>query len=336
MKDSLFFSILMAGFLPLMLAGKRILWRKFAKYAQKTSVTWDDLLLERLHAPTDLVVAIAAVTIAGHLAPEVLNSLPAVIYAIKILLIGSLFWITDRLVGIFFSTGVLSIAVTGSTRVLLVTILRVINLLIGLLIILDTVGISITPILASLGVGSLAVALALQDTLSNFFSGIYLLVDKPIAIGDNVRIDGGIEGKVVQIGWRCTHILLPSNNTVVIPNSKIASAHLTNFNLPTQEILIPVKVGVAYGSDLDRVERITVEVASEVMGKLYSGAESSPVVRFNELADSSINFNVFLQGREFDDQALLRHEFIKSLHQRFKSEGIEIPFPQTVVHMKPN
>ena len=120
---------------------------------------------------------------------------------------------------------------------------------------------------------------------------------------------------------------------VVIPNQKIASSIITNFSLPRRDMAISIPVGVAYDSDLEFVEKVTLEVANEVLARVDENVEQSPLVRYTEFADSSINFNVILHSSAFDSQFLLKHEFIKALTRRYREEGIDIPYPiRTVMH----
>jgi len=313
---------------------RRIFWRKITAYVKSTAVIWDDLLVERMNFPVRILLIITAIFLASPFAPDEVRADRATMPGMKIAIVFTIIWIVDRLISIFFHSSFFAASFTGSTRVLFITLTRVFFFAIGGLVFLDTLGISITPILASLGVGSVAVALALQDTLSNFFSGIYLLVDKPIRLGDFVQIDDSIEGTIIQIGWRSTHVRLLSNNTVILPNTKIASARITNFDMPEKEMSILINASVAYGSNLSKVEQVTIEVAQEVLKNTQGGVKNfQPFIRYNVLADSSINFTVILRGSQFVDQFLIKHEFIKALHDRFIREGIEIPFPQRVVHL---
>lgn len=204
----------------------------------------------------------------------------------------------------------------------------------GVLMILDTLKISITPILTALGVGGLAVALALQDTLGNLFAGIQILASRQVRIGDYIRLSSGEEGYVTDIRWRNTVLNALSNNAITIPNSKLASTITTNFNAPSKDLSVGVEVGVAYDSDLEKVERVTIEVARNVMRTVAGGVpEHEPSLRFHTFADSSIQFSVNMRGKEFTDQYLVKHEFVKQLTRRYRQEGIEIPFPVRTVLM---
>lgn len=198
----------------------------------------------------------------------------------------------------------------------------------GVLVFLDSVGISITPILASLGIGSLAVALALQDTLANLFAGIYMIAEKPVESGHFVRLEGGEEGYVTRVGWRSTHIRMLNDTMVVVPNAKLAGSVITNFSLPKAELAVTVDVGVDYGSELQYVEEVTLKVAREIMA-VVDGAQPGfePRVRYHTFGDSSIKFTVWLGARDFASGFAIRHEFIKHLHERYRNTGISLPFP---------
>ena len=198
----------------------------------------------------------------------------------------------------------------------------------GLLVILQYYGISIAPILTAAGVGGMAVALALQETLANIFSGLHLILSKQLRIGDYIRLNSGEEGRVTDITWRFTTIIpLGASSTIVIPNKTIAGANITNFSLPTQNINISIPIGVAYDSDLAAVERVTIETAKEVLARVDDNPNANPLVLYTDFGDSSINFNVILPSRIFDHQGMIKHEFIKAPTDRYRAEGIDIPYP---------
>jgi small-conductance mechanosensitive channel len=217
-----------------------------------------------------------------------------------------------------------TLPLTGLTRL----VLRGAIVGVGFLMVLNGLGVSITPILTALGVGGLAVALALQDTLSNLFAGLYIIAAGQVRLGDYVRLDSGQEGYVTDIGWRSTKIRMLANNLVLVPNAKLAQAMITNFDLPERDLAVLVDVGVDYASDLDHVERVTVDVAREVLRTVEGGVSAfEPFIRYHTFGDSSIQFTVILRGSQYVSQYALKHEFIKRLHRRYAAEGISIPFP---------
>lgn len=311
---------------------RRLIWKRLRAFAEKTPRTWDEDLLRALSFPLHALIFFLAVGVGLYAFPNKVQALPSVVNATKIIFILLAAWIVDRVSGVAIKNAALPGTVSEEARSLLVTGVRVLFFSVVLLVILDTLGISITPILASLGVGSIAVALALQDTLGNLFSGFYVLIDRPVRVGDYVLLSEGVEGTVRKIGWRSTRLELLTNNMVVVPNAKLSSAILTNFNLPLAECVLKVECGVAYESDLEHVEKVVLEVARELQRKsTFAVAEHEPVVRFLSFADSSITFNARLKAKSYPDTGPLRHEYIKMLHARFKKEGIDIPYPQRVI-----
>jgi small-conductance mechanosensitive channel len=201
-------------------------------------------------------------------------------------------------------------------------------LLVAALVVLQVLGIPITPALTALGIGGLAVALALQDTLSNLFAGLQILAARQIRPGDFVRLDNGDEGVVQDISWRNTLVVTLAGNTVIIPNSRLANTVVLNYQIPQPSLSVLVPVQVAYTSDLERVERITLEVARTVQQEVNGAVrEFEPLLRYQSFGESGINFTVILRAEDFSSVALLRHELIKRLYRRYREEGIEIPFP---------
>ncbi|MBI2090944.1 MAG: mechanosensitive ion channel family protein [Deltaproteobacteria bacterium] len=212
---------------------------------------------------------------------------------------------------------------------------KIVFVVVGGMIILDNLGISLTPLLTTLGIGSLAVAIALQDTLGNVFAGLYLKADRPIEIGHYVRLESGEEGYVTHIGWRSTRVRMLPNNMVVVPNSKLVQSNITNYYLPEKELAVLVQVGVHYDADLEKVERVTREVAREVLQTVPGGVPSfEPFIRYHTFNQSSIDFTVILRAKEFVDNFLIKHEFIKRLQARYAEEGIVIPFPIRTVYLR--
>jgi small-conductance mechanosensitive channel len=215
------------------------------------------------------------------------------------------------------------------------SLIRIVILGLVVLVILDRLNITITPFLASMGIGGLVIALALQDTLANFFAGLHIFGARPISVGNYIKLESGEEGYVSHIGWRNTRIRMLPNNTVIIPNSKVVNSQIINYYRPQREMAALVQVGVSYDSDLDHVERVTVDVAREVLQETSGGVkEFEPFIRYHTFDDFSINFTVILRVKEYVDKYLVTHEFVKRLHKRYKQEGIEIPFPIRTLEFK--
>lgn len=213
---------------------------------------------------------------------------------------------------------------------LLVNLARIAIVAMAALIILQSVGVKIAPLLAALGVGGLAVALALQDTLSNLFSGVLIIAGRQLRPGDFVGLDSGEEGYVVDVTWRNTTVRTLGNNMVIVPNSNIAQSNITNYYQPERQMSVIVPVGVSYSSDLQHVEDVTISTANDVMAGIEGGVpEFEPLIRFNNFGDFSIDFSVIMRTREVAQQYKIMHEFMKLLHKRYREEDIEIPYPVT-------
>jgi small-conductance mechanosensitive channel len=217
---------------------------------------------------------------------------------------------------------------------LLPNLARITVLSVGILIVLQSLGIAISPIIATLGVGGLAFALAMQQTLSNLISGILILASRQVRPGEFIRLSSGEEGYVEDINWRNTTIRALPNNMVIVPNSTLSSSTITNYYRPERQMSVVVPLGVSYDSDLSHVERVTIEVANEVMTEIEGGVpEFEPAIRYNNFGAYSIDFSAILRTREVTQQYLILHEFIKRVHARYREEGIRIPFPTTTLHV---
>ena len=230
--------------------------------------------------------------------------------------------IASRLVVIYGAHAMPGVTVSGLTQ----NIVRLVILLFGVLAILNGFGIEIRPMLAALGVGGLAVALALQEPLSNLFAGVFVTMSGQIRIGDFVRLDTGLEGRVADFNWRSTSLALPSGSTAVVPNAKLSQAIVTNFDLPSQEINVPVDVVVDYDCDAAEVEALALDVARGVQSSVEgASADFEPSVRFTAFGDVGLRATAVLRARSLGDQPAVRHEFISRLHAAFKQRGIAIP-----------
>jgi len=307
---------------------KSVVRRRLTAMAAGTSGQWDDVLVTELGKRVPLWCGLLGVYLAAGfwtLPPNVNNALTKSLFVLIVLsatfsAAAIVAWATRA----YGSTLQHALPLTSLTQ----TVVTGAVYTLGLLMILNGLGVSVTPILTALGVGGLAVALALQETLSNLFAGIYVAIAGLVRTGDYVRLDSGEEGYVADIGWRSTRIRLLANNMVLVPNARLAQAIVTNYYMPDCELAVLVEVGVDYASDLTRVERITCEVAKETLETVPGGIASfAPFIRYHTFGDSSINFTVILRAREYVDQYLLKHEFIKRLHERYTREGITIPFP---------
>lgn len=237
-------------------------------------------------------------------------------------------------------SGMLRIKATGTDTVIpsssiIGNIVRGIIYIIGLLIILQSQGISITPILTALGVGGLAVALALQPTLSNLFAGLQIIASGKINHGDFVKLSTGEDGYIDDITWRSTTIRGEADHTVIVPNSKLADMIVTNYYLPSRELSFSVEIAIGIENDLEFVEKLTKEIISETLKEAEGGVKDfEPVIRYFAVGDNRINLRAILRVQEYSYKFAVRHEFIKKLQRRFTQEGIKMALPAQAVYLK--
>jgi len=310
--------------------------KKLSEFALKSKSKIDDILIRSLRSVIVVWMTLVGVQISinvAPLSPKDVNLLEKIFLS---LLIFSIFRFLMRLLGEIFLVYSAKLNARLPAASIIKNAFKIFILSIGILIIFQTLGISITPIITTLGIGGLAVALALQDTLANLFSGFHIVATKRVKPGDYVKLDSGQEGYVVDVTWRDTVLRQLPNNYVIIPNSKLSSAVIVNYYRPQKLMNVLIEVGVDYSSDLEKVETVTVEVAREISQQVPGGDKTfEPFVRFHAFADSSINLTVYLRCKEYFDKFLLQHEFIKSLKKRYDQEGINIPFPiRTLIHKK--
>ena len=310
--------------------------RRAHKLAERTRFKWDDLLISSLRGVATTWSGAGGVYLAlnvGTPDPLLLSTMQSVL---MVVVIGSVVIAGTRAVG--GAVEMVSARAGGALEspTLVVNLARIAVATLGFFIILQNLGIDITALITALGIGGIAIALALQDTLGNLFAGIQIILSKQVRQRDYIRLSSGEEGWVTDVKGRNTTIqTFPDGNLVTVPNSMLASSIVKNFSMPRRALWVTLEVGVSYDSDLNHVEAVALEVAKQVLEEVDGGVPGEdPVVRYHTFGDSSVNFDVRMMVREFESQGPVRHEFIKRLHSRFADEGIEIPFPIRTVMMK--
>jgi small-conductance mechanosensitive channel len=313
---------------------EKIVLAKLKRLAKKTKWKGDIVIINSLRGMVIIWLLIAGIygaILSLPMSPSLLIHLKKILLVI-VILSGTM--ALGKMMAGFVSIYVQREDVPLPSTSIFKNLTKLLVFLIGILIILHSLGISITPILTALGVGGLAAALALQPTLANLFSGLQIIAAKQLHPGDYIKLDSGEEGYVTDITWRNTTIRELPNNMIVVPNSKLASTIFTNYYQPEQETSVLIQVGVSYDSDLKKVEKVTAEVGKEVMREIEGGVpEFEPFIRYHTFDDFSINFTVILRATEYTSQYLIKHEFVKRLHERYNKEGIVIPFPIRTVYM---
>ena len=303
------------------------------RLTEKTKTDLDDRILEALTKPFYALIFLGGAYVAVIDTSYVANSRGDVS---RLLIVGCAFVVAYsavRVLGILVSKWLSKKRNIDNTPQLLNYLLSLIVYSIAFLVILGQYNIDITPLIATLGVGGLAIGLALQSTLANFFAGLYVLSDEHISERDFVEM-GDISGTIETIGWRSTVVRSLGNDIYVIPNSKLADSVIKNTSEPVKPVTVDVRCGVAYGSDLEKVQKTVEKAGSELIRKFdeVDGTLNPPLVFFTDFGDSNINFVVYIKAKNATVKAKVRHEYVKAIDRAFKKEKIEISWP--VVKLK--
>lgn len=323
--------------LAVLLVLRAFLLGRLHAFSERTSNRLDDLVLGAVRTPSlawCVAVALNVAVVSSPFDHEITGIASGLL---GVLIVGSV-----TLVAANIAAGMLDLrlgkdgeqaAVSGIGR----TLVRGVILIVGFATLLHAMGVAITPILTALGVGGLAVALALQDTLTNFFAGVHILLEKPFGLGQYIRLEGGEEGYVLDIGWRTTRIRTLLDHTVVVPNAKIAGSTIQNMHLPDPAVRCETTVGVSYDADTAHVERALQDElvnATRTVKELLP--DPPPDVLLVELGPYAMQYVVRFQVREIAQQRVAVHAVNTRIVNRLRAEKIDIPYPtQTVrVHGK--
>jgi len=320
----------------LLLLVRALAFGALRRWADKTETKVDDIIIQSISMPSHYWCIAIALYIALAFTDFPKDYVSYVHIAIKIVVVLSVTIALTNLSSKVFSTYAQKTALPFGATGLASGIIKGSIYVVGFLVILAMLGVSIAPMLTALGVGGLAVALALQDTLANLFAGIHILLEKSIRVGDFVRLEDGQEGYIADITWRTTRIKTIANNIVVIPNSKLAQSVVLNYHLPETKMAITIQVGVSYSSDPEKVESVLLEEVKKAIGEVPGlASEPEPVVRFRPgFGESSLDFTIICHVDEFKYRAVVEHELRKRIFNRLRKENIEIPFPHRTVYLK--
>ncbi|MBU0479475.1 MAG: mechanosensitive ion channel [Proteobacteria bacterium] len=308
--------------------------RIFRKIAGRTSFSSDDKLIDLLHAPACftifLVGILHALSVARLNAPWQ-TVLPAatksLLLFVFLLALARFFnWLTELNITRDLKTDKLG----KDFSLLLKNLIRVVVLVAGLLWLLAIWQIDLTPLFASAGIAGIAIALAAKDTLANFFGGLSIFMDKTFKLGEYIILESGERGEVVEIGIRSTRIKTRDDVLITIPNSILANSKIINESAPIPRFRIRVPVGVAYGSDLDQVQEVLLQVAAN---NPNVALEPEARVRLRAFADSSVNFELLCWVDDPRLKGLETHNLLTAIYKAFGANNISIPFPQRDVHL---
>ena len=334
-------ALLFVGFLIASGVANVVMRVFLGRLARRTPGTLDEELLNVVRGPVVLFIVLSGL----FLALLILTNLDSPRYALiagfddqirrawLVVVIAEVAYLLYHLLDATMTWYIQSVAQTTETQLddrLLPPLKRIMPLLVyslGFLMALSVLNIPISPILAGLGIGGLAVALAVQPTLANFFAGTYVVTEGELNVGDYIELQGGPSGYVVEVGWRSTKIRSMYNNLVIIPNSQMANSIVTNYYSPEPSMNVLVYCGVSYDSDLEVVESVVKEEAQELVTESEHAVDGEPWFGFDEFGDSNISFWVFVQAKDRLGSFYLTSDLVKVIHSRLTAEGIEINYP---------
>ena len=312
------------------------------KIASRTATELDDKLIEGTRKKLYLLLYLLGLSVLFNylqgileqqVGPKFFEVLDGLIYAGGVLLVAN---ILVKIFSTVFKWYGAVVATRTETQVddefipLLDRATKVILYVISVLIILDHFKVDIKGMITVLGIGSLAIALAAQETIANMIGGFVIMIDRPFRIGDWLQLPDDTTCRVYQIGVRSTKFLTLENTLIIVPNAELMKSTVHNITYPYPEVRVKIDVGVAYGSDIELVKRVMLE---ETAKQPLILDDPEPFFRFEQFGDSSLNVSIFCRVAEVLDQYTAGSELRSQILERFRKEGIEIPFPQRVVTM---
>ena len=338
LSPTVFYLLLFATLVTASLALGLVLNRILHYWTKKLVNTRGELvfsLLEPLPIPLLFLATIYAGLELLTLPPRVESICSKLIFALTVMVV---FYFPAKVLVLFLRRVEQRNPAMGQVTEPSILFVRGLFAILAITIVLEHNHVSLTAVWTTLGVGSVAVALAMQETLSNLFAGLYLLADRPVSPGDYIKLDSGQEGYVLRIGWRSTTLRTQSNNIVFVPNSTMAKAVIVNYSLPELQVSLSIPVRVSYGSDPSRVEKALLDVTREAAQEGVPGLLLDPppsVTLSPGFGDSSLDFSLNLNVRRFEDQVPVQSELRKRILARFAKEGINMPFPTRTIELDP-
>jgi small-conductance mechanosensitive channel len=294
-----------------------------SKWARQTRGTWDDAVIDEIKPRLPRWTLLLGVWISLLFWPLNAQARALIDSTVFVVAVASVTFavaaITSRMVADYGARVSPGVPVTSLSRNLAWAAV----VAFGVLAILNHLGVSITPMITAFGIGGLAVALALQDPLANFFAGLIVTLARQVRIGDYIKLDTGVEGEIVDFNWRLTRIRTVTGKLVLVPNLRLAQAVITNYSQPSPDVPVGVELGVDASSDLAHVEHIVASIGRHVITEI-AGLDRDPIVRYHAFGNSFVKLTVWLVAKDFQSQYLVVHEFTKRVQTKFQQEGIVI------------
>ena len=314
-----------------------VIERVISRLAAKTTTKLDDLLIDRTKGPMTLLILLYGLFLGLQPLPIHERYFEIIISALHSALILLLFFISIRILDALIDVWGQRIAARTKNVVddelfkIFHRFSRIFISIIAFLTVLAYWGVDIGPLLTGLGIGGIAIAFALQNSLGNIFGGISLIIDKSVKVGDVIEIDETTSGKIIDVGLRSTKIRTWDNEVVIIPNGKLADSKIKNMILPDPSIRAIVKFGVEYGSDPEKVKKVVLGVVKKIPTVL---ADPAPSVEFLEMGDFSLNFRATMWVKDYNERWHTKLKATEDIYLALNRAKIGIPFPTRTIYMK--
>jgi len=307
------------------------------KYAEKTSTKLDDLILHAMRKPICILILVVGIYYALHNTPDIAEIIDRYDqdykYRQAIIILAATWVISTFVKGLIKNYGhewKENEYLEDSHLNLANIVVSYVVWIVGIIFAASAIGVELTPILTGIGVLGLVLTLATQTLMANIFGGILVTTDNLYKIGDRIEL-GGVHGDVIEIKARYTKIKTIENTVVTIPNSTVISGQIVNYSEPTNDVMIKIPVSCNYGAYLPRVKEIILTTAKS-MSEVLKNPE--PVVYLVEFGASSVNFELRIWVKHYDDRHRVKDLFYNTIYRIFEEENIEIPFNQLDVNVK--
>ncbi len=316
----------LTAWIVVLLTIKRLLLAVSRAVVKRPHLQHFGLIIDASAPALTLAIVVIGIEIAAQIAPlpQVWRNNVAILVTAGI--VAALVIFTDRISRLWLRRAAIRYRLFTEGYGIVSGVVRGVIIALGLLMFLDSVGIAIGPLLASLGIGSLAIALALQETVKNIFSGLFLIADKPLEVGDYVKLQSGQEGRLFELGWRSSKFRMLTSEVVVVPNSQLVDSIVTNYRAYDGDVAVAIELSVLNSNNPVHVDRVAREVAREVMDWVSPGESNfEPQVFFQGFSGNLINLTVLIHARSSELITTIRSEFIKRVLARFAREEIKLP-----------
>jgi MscS family membrane protein len=329
--------VVLAGSMILLRCALTLAFLTLKFLTRKTKTKADDLLIAKSRNPITLWFFLISIRLGIEEVTLVENLASIIENTISSLIVISLAYVLYLILDIIIFSAIKKMAKRTKTEIddglfsIVQSALKIALIVLAFLYVLSLWGVEIGPFLAGLGIAGLAVALALQPTLSNIFSGAALILDKTVRIGDLVYLDAETRGIIEKIGFRSTKIKTADNELIIIPNSKLADSKIQNIALPEPKSRVIIPFSVGYGSDIQKVKKVVLKA---IMSVEKASKDPAPTVQFIGMGASSLDFKAFFFVNHYSDRGEAIDDANTKVYGALNKNKINIPFPQLDVRVK--